>query len=267
MESGTSMATPYFAGCIALLKEARDKSSPTSIQSLFATNANPNVFNDGVSTYGWLDSVAQQGAGLINAYDAVHAKTIFNVSSISFNDTEHIAPVLFSIKNTGSETVQYTIDQVGSGTVYTLADDGTTTPVFFDSGDFMETVTEYASLNISSRLLSISPGQTAVVKVTATPPKGLDTTRIPIYSGYVTLNGTNGDSFLIPYLGAANAMRNVTILDTKHSDNYLSPVEATATSRRMTRSPCLLPAPLAPTSVTLSSSSQNRWERASLTLM
>lgn len=172
MESGTSMATPYFAGCIALLKEARDKSSPTSIQSLFATNANPNVFNDGVSTYGWLDSVAQQGAGLINAYDAVHAKTIFNVSSISFNDTEHIAPVLFSIKNTGSETVQYTIDQVGSGTVYTLADDGTTTPVFFDSGDFMETVTEYASLNISSRLLSISPRSNSRRQGNRYPTKG-----------------------------------------------------------------------------------------------
>ncbi|KAJ5554369.1 hypothetical protein N7513_004328 [Penicillium frequentans] len=210
VESGTSMATPYFAGCIALLMEARGKTSPATIQSLFATNSNPNVFNDGVSTYEWLDSVAQQGAGLINAYDAVHAKTIFNVSSISFNDTEHIAPVSFSINNTGSDTVQYTIDQVGSGTVYTLADDGTTTPF-----------AEYASLTFSSRLLSISPGQTAVVKVTATPPKGLDATRIPIYSGYVTLNGTNGDSFSIPYLGAANAMRNVTILDTKHGDNYL----------------------------------------------
>ncbi|KAJ5663887.1 hypothetical protein N7507_004618 [Penicillium longicatenatum] len=221
VESGTSMATPYFAGCIALLMEARGKTSPGVIQSLFSTNANPNVFNDGVSTYEWLDSVAQQGAGLINAYDAVHSKTIFNVSSISFNDTEHIAPVYFSINNTGSENILYTIDQVGSGTVYTLADDGTTTPVFFDSGDFMETLTEYASLTFSSRLVSISPGQTAVVKVTATPPKGLDATRIPIYSGYVTLNGTNGDSFSISYLGAANSMRDVTILDTKYGDNYL----------------------------------------------
>ncbi|KAJ6109638.1 hypothetical protein N7486_001873 [Penicillium sp. IBT 16267x] len=159
----------------------------------------------------FLQRPAQQGAGLINAYDAVHAKTIFNISSISFNDTEHIAPVSFRINNTGSDTVPYTIDQVSSGTVYTLANDGTTTPVFFDSGDFMETVTEYASLTFSSRLVSINPGQTAVIKVTATPPKGLDATRIPIYSSYVTLNGKNGDPFSIPYLGAANAMRNVTI--------------------------------------------------------
>jgi hypothetical protein len=92
----------------------------------------------------------------------------------------------------------------------------------------METVTEYASLTFSSRLISISPNQTAVVKVTATPPQGLDATRIPIYSGYVTLNGTNGDSFSIPYLGASNSMRNVTILDTKHGDNYLFSSESSA---------------------------------------
>jgi subtilisin family serine protease len=221
VESGTSMATPYFAGCIALLFEARGKISSSTVQSLFATNSNPNVFHDGVSAYPWLDSVAQQGAGLINAYDAVHAKTVLNVSSISFNDTEHLTPTSFSLKNTGSQDVTYTIDQVGSGTVYTLANDGTTIPVFFDAGDFMETTTTYASLSFSSKRVVVSPGQTAVVRVSAAPPKGLNASRIPIYSGYVTLNGTNGDSLSIPYLGAATSMRNVTILDTKHGDNVL----------------------------------------------
>ncbi|KAJ5881758.1 uncharacterized protein N7529_000430 [Penicillium soppii] len=221
VESGTSMATPYFAGCIALLFEARGKISSSTVQSLFATNSNPNVFHDGVSAYPWLDSVAQQGAGLINAYDAVHAKTVLNVSSISFNDTEYLTPTSFSLKNTGSQDVTYTIDQVGSGTVYTLANDGTTIPVFFDAGDFMETTATYASLSFSSKRVVVSPGQTAVVRVSAAPPKGLNASRIPIYSGYVTLNGTNGDSLSIPYLGAATSMRNVTILDTKHGDNVL----------------------------------------------
>jgi hypothetical protein len=226
VESGTSMATPYFAGCIALLFEARGKISADTVQSLFATNSNPNVFHDGASAYPWLDSVAQQGAGLINAYDAVHAKTLVNVSSISFNDTEHLTPASFSLKNTGSEDVTYTIGQVGSGTVYALSDDGTTIPAFFSAGDFMETTTNYASLSFSSKSVVVSAGKTAVVRVSATPPKGLDASRIPIYSGYVTLNGTNGDSMSIPYLGAATSMRNVTILDTKHGENFLKSTES-----------------------------------------
>lgn len=221
IEDGTSMATPYFAGCIALLLEARGKIPVTTIQSLFAANANPNVFHDGVSAYSWLSSVAQQGAGLINAYDALHTTTILNVSSIGFNDTQFIAPVSFRINNTGSDIATFTIDQVGSGTVYALADDGTTVPQNFESGAFMETVTECASLEFTQRRVVVAPGKSAIVKVTAQPPKGLNAARIPVYSGYVTLNGTNGDSFSIPYLGVATSMRNVTILDTKHGENVL----------------------------------------------
>lgn len=221
VESGTSMATPYFAGCIALLLEARGKTPVQTVRSLFATNAKPKQFNDGVTTYPWLSSVAQQGAGLIDAYNAVHSDVVLNVTSLSFNDTQFIAPVSFSLNNTGSKLAVYTIGQVSSGTVYTLADDGTTIPVLFDSGDFMETVNNSAILKFSSTRVTVLPGQSAVVKVMALPPRGLNATRIPIYSGFVTLNGTNGDTFSIPYLGAANAMRNVTILDTKHDENYL----------------------------------------------
>ncbi|KAJ5085100.1 hypothetical protein N7532_009871 [Penicillium argentinense] len=226
VETGTSMATPYFAGCVALLIEARGKVPAKTVQTLFAANADPNVFHDGVSAYPWLSSVAQQGAGLINAFDAVNTKTILNVSSIGFNDTEHLAPVSFSINNTGSDIAVYNISHVGSATVYTLPDDGTTIPHPFSSGDFMENVNKHASLSFSARRIVVRPGQTVVVKVSAIPPQGLNTTRIPIYSGYVTLNGTNGDSFSIPYLGAGTAMRNVTILDTKHGENYFKSSES-----------------------------------------
>ncbi|KAL4867991.1 hypothetical protein BDV12DRAFT_108997 [Aspergillus spectabilis] len=221
VETGTSMATPYFAGCIALLLEARGKISPATVNALFASTANPNVFHDGVTAYPYLDSVAHQGAGLINVYKAAHATTILNVSSIAFNDTEHLTQVTFSVYNNGSESVEYSIDQVGSPTFYTLPGDGTTIPGTFDAGDFMEMTTEYASLTFSPSTIVIPQGESSIVTVSATQPQGLNETRIPIYSGYVTLNGTNGDSFSIPYLGAATSMRNVTILDTQHGENYL----------------------------------------------
>ncbi|KAJ5713540.1 uncharacterized protein N7483_010721 [Penicillium malachiteum] len=228
VDTGTSMATPYLAGCIALLLEARGKTPVKTVKSLLATNAIPKMFQDCVTSYPWLSSVAQQGAGLIDAYSAVHSKTILNVSSLSFNDTQFLAPVAFTINNTGSDIAVYTISRVSSGTVYALPDDGTTIPMTFDSGDFMETVNSSATLKFSSTRVSVFPGQSTTVKVLASPPRGLNATRIPIYSGFVTLNGTNGDSFSIPYLGAANAMRNVTILDTKHGENYLLSSESSA---------------------------------------
>ncbi|GES66427.1 subtilisin-like protein [Aspergillus terreus] len=222
VESGTSMATPYFAGCIALLLEARGKISPATVNTLFAANANPNVLHDGVTAYPYLDSVAHQGAGLINVYKAAHATTILNVSSIAFNDTENLAPVTFSVNNTGSESVEYSIGQVGSATFYTLSADGSPVPATFDAGDFMEMSNEHASLSFSSQSITIAPGEVSVVTFSAIQLQGLNESRLPIYSGYVTLNGTNGDSFSIPYLGAAAAMRNVTTLNSHHGKNYLS---------------------------------------------
>ncbi|KAJ5629398.1 hypothetical protein N7528_003055 [Penicillium herquei] len=215
VESGTSMAAPYLAGCIALLLEARGKTPVKTVKSLLVANAIPKMFHDG-------------GAGLIDAYSAIPSDIIFNVSSLSFNDTQFLAPVSFTINNTGSDIAVYTISQVSNGTVYALPDDGTTIPMTLDTGDFTQTVNNSATLRFSSIRVSVFPGQSTTVKVLASPPRGLNATRIPIYSGFVTLNGTNGDSFSIPYLGAANAMRNVTILDTKHGENYLLSSESSA---------------------------------------
>ncbi|KAJ5697879.1 hypothetical protein N7488_011563 [Penicillium malachiteum] len=217
--SGTSMATPYLAGCIALLLEARGKTPVKTVKSLLATNSIPKMFHDGISSYPWLSSVAQQDAGLIDAYGAIHSDIIFNVSSLSFNDTQFLAPVSFTINNTGSNIAVYMISQVSSGTVYALPDDGTTISMTFDSGDFMETVNNFATLNTT-------------VKVLASPPRGLNATRIPIYSGFVTLNGTNGDSFSIPYLVATNAMRNGELCPVQAGQifTFASPNATTATN-------------------------------------
>ncbi|KAJ5100413.1 hypothetical protein N7456_006465 [Penicillium angulare] len=225
--SGSSMAAPYLAGCIALLLESRGKPQIQTIQSLLAATAKPKQLNDGVSTFPFLSPVAQQGAGLVDVYDAIHSTVVLNVSSLSFNDTQFLAPAWFSITNNGTGPANYSIGQVSCGTVYTLASDGTTIPEGISYGHFMQPVNSSALLNFSSTSVSISQGQTVVVKVMASPFGGLNASRIPIYSGYVTLNSTNGDSFSIPYLGAATVMRNVTILDTKHGKNYLMSSDST----------------------------------------
>ncbi|KAJ5461344.1 uncharacterized protein N7458_002896 [Penicillium daleae] len=102
--------------------EARGKGkvTPAEIKSLLSTTANPNVFHDGVTASPFLGSIAQRGRGLIDAYKLMHTTTKFNVSTISFNNTEHIAPAYIQINNTGSLPRVYTVGHVGAATVYTL---------------------------------------------------------------------------------------------------------------------------------------------------
>ncbi|KAJ6022554.1 hypothetical protein N7499_007869 [Penicillium canescens] len=223
IDTGTSMATPYVAGCIALLMEARGKGkvTPAEIKSLLSTTATPNVFHDGVTASPFLASVAQQGGGLIDAYQLVHTTTKFNVSTVAFNDTEHIAPAYIRINNTASESRVYTVSHVGAATVYALSDNSSI-PQVNKLGNFVDRTTEGASLKFSSSSVRVAAGGSAVLKVTATPPKGLIARRIPVYSGFITFNGTTtNDSFSVPYLGVATAMRNVTILDTTQGSNSL----------------------------------------------
>jgi hypothetical protein len=90
--SGTSMATPFFAGTAALLVQAKGKSVSLALSArdLFQTTANPVVAarTDGAP----LHTVTQQGAGLINAYKAVHTTTIVTPGELLLNDTAHFAP-------------------------------------------------------------------------------------------------------------------------------------------------------------------------------
>ena len=63
VESGTSMATPFIAGVIALFKQlkAGETVSPRDINAALAASATPLEWYDGISSYPYLGSVGQQG--------------------------------------------------------------------------------------------------------------------------------------------------------------------------------------------------------------
>lgn len=210
--SGTSMATPLVAAIYALLMDIRGTKDPRILENLLSSTSKPNLFNDGKTTYPILAPAVQQGSGLVQAYDAAYATTLLSVSSLSFNDTDNIEPTQnFTISNNGSESVAYMLRNVGAATGYTLPGNGSIFPASFPP----ELHDDYASIDFSDGAsFTLSAGERKIVSVTATPPAGLDATRLPVYSGYIAINGSDGSSLSLPYVGVAGSLQSATVLDT-----------------------------------------------------
>lgn len=229
--SGTSMATPQVAAIYALVGQVRGTFDPTILGNAITTTAKASIWNDGEATYTGLAPVAQQGPGLIQAYDAAFTTTLLSVGSISFNDTDNfIESYTFGIENTGSSSVTYTLSHVPALTAYTLTEPASW-PAFFPNP-----ITDAAaSLTFSDSTIEVPAGSTANITVSPTLPEGLDASLLPVYSGYIAINGTNSENLTIPYLGVAGSLYNATNLDatytylTTYNDPLLDIVSANTT--------------------------------------
>ncbi|KAK2033515.1 subtilase [Colletotrichum zoysiae] len=200
--SGTSMSCPQTAAIIALIAEVRKTLDPATIENLLSAHASPVKFNDGTGPGALLAPVAQQGGGLVQAYDAAHSKIILSHSSLAFNDTDHFTPELnFTIKNTGSAAVSFDLSNIGAGTAYTFAADDLVNPAPFPN----ELTDEYATLDFSESKVSVPAGGEATVLVSPKPP-ALDAARLPVWSGYIALNGSDGSSMSLPYMGIGGSL-------------------------------------------------------------
>ena len=212
--SGTSMACPLAAAVYALIMSARNTKDPKTIENLLATTASPTYFSDGLVTVPYLAPVPQQGGGLIRAYDAAYATSLASVSGISFNDTDHFNGVQnFSITNTGTKEVSYTLSNVGALTAYTYFNRSAVQPDTFPN----QVTDRHANLTFSPESFTIPPGQRKIVTVTAAEPAGLDAGRLPVYSGFIAINGSDATVLTIPYLGVLGSLHNRTVLDAEHT--------------------------------------------------
>ncbi|ETS76666.1 hypothetical protein PFICI_12053 [Pestalotiopsis fici W106-1] len=211
--SGTSMACPLVAAVIALVADVRGTFDPAVIEALLVATAAPANLNDGSGTYDILAPVAQQGAGLVQAFDAAYATIIPSVSYLAFNDTDNFVSTLnFTITNTGSEDVTYDLSSVSAATGYTFS-----TSIYPDIFPGIEFTDDAATVAFGEDKVTVAAGSDAVISVTVTPPT-VDATRLPVYSGYINLNGSNGDSLSLPYQGIVGSLHDTTVL----ADGYLA---------------------------------------------
>lgn len=199
--SGTSMSCPQLAGIVALIAEVRGTFDPVTMRNLLAANANPQIFNTGSGFKTGLAPVPQQGAGLVQAYDAAFATTLLEPAGLSFNDTAHFTKSKdMKISNVGKESVTYSLSHVPALTVYAY----NTQPYM---AAFPNTiVNSAATLELSTKEFTLAPGETKTVTVSPTPPQGVDPARVGVWSGYVAINGTDGTSLSIAYQGTTGTL-------------------------------------------------------------
>jgi len=210
--NGTSMSTPMVASILALIAQVRGTFDPTTLRNLVSAYAKPQIWNDGERFYQGLAPAPQQGAGFIQAHDAAYATTLLDPSSLSFNETAHFVKELsIKVTNSGEKEISYNISQVPALTMYTLDADGVY-PMKFPN----EIVEGHATLTFSEQQVTLMPGASMVISVSAQPPEGLDEGRLPVWSGYVIINGTDGSALSMPYQGLSGSMHTKAVLTWGH---------------------------------------------------
>ncbi|KAJ3411918.1 hypothetical protein HDV05_001499 [Chytridiales sp. JEL 0842] len=199
--SGTSMACPYVAGAIALMLEAHPNITLAEVKSRLMTTANPSaIYESPLSPASTYDSVAKQGAGLVEISNAVLTKTLISPASISLNDTKRMQQhYRVDFKNLRDVEVTYFLAHEPAALVYTFNSGDDIIP---QTSDAMY-ATAAATVNFRSSV-KVKPNSEGSLRIQFRPPTGIDTTRFPIYSGYIKITNDQDDIVQrIAYAGIA----------------------------------------------------------------
>jgi len=182
--------------------------------------------------------VPQQGAGLVQAYDAAHATSLFSIASLSLNDTEHfVHETTFTVTNLADTATTYDFYHLPAPAADTLD------LIYRYSDPALHEAS--ATLEFTPARVAVEPNGTAEISIRVALPEGLNPAVLPIYSGWIKANATSGaevSSLTIPYVGAAAAMRNVTVLASERiwmsrSDDPLFPMLADGTAFQLAAPP------------------------------
>nr|AAS45251.1 subtilisin-like serine protease [Verticillium dahliae] len=209
--SGTSMATPYIAGVAALYIS---KFGGRSVHgSGFAKQLGDRIIASGTSVpwqifeavglpkdFGFLAPVAQVGSGFINATKVLEYQTTLSFEKFNLNDTNNFERYhKVDITNKGDKDVTYTFRLEPAGGFNAQG----RTPGLL--GDILDTrpSSMVPRVTFPSGTFRVRAGETKTAQFNFMYPEVADQSLLPIYSGKVIIEGSNGESLGIPYLGAA----------------------------------------------------------------
>ncbi|KAI9342503.1 peptidase S8/S53 domain-containing protein [Zopfochytrium polystomum] len=226
--SGTSQATAYAAGVVALVLDAYN--SGTGVTSAFINNIISNTAVPAVRRgFSQLDSVASQGAGLINAKALMDAITLVSPASISLGDFTDQNKLRFhakayphkpanltlvhilNITNYGEEPMTYVLSSRAALTANAF--DGTSP---FINTKYFPTVGATVLFGRQKQnktgsptfTIKVNPRSTSHVMVSFQRPADVYPSLFPVYSGFIVVQEASAtaaanQSFVVPYAGLA----------------------------------------------------------------
>ena len=220
ISDGTSWSSAYGSGSAALYLAAKGTNnvSPADVKSAFEMTALrvPVSVNDSS-----LESVAAQGSGRLQLFDAIHVGVSVSPTELLLNDSVYFQGIQqLTIKNTGSQFRTYNLKHVAAGTETTIKPNSNQS---FDEP--VPQVSNAASVTIIPSTLFLFPGTTGIVFLKFSPPTGLSAQQLPVYSGWIDIQAQGAsDRVQVPYLGVAASMKALPVLDTStFATNYTLP--------------------------------------------
>ncbi|KAG8877642.1 hypothetical protein FRB97_003234 [Tulasnella sp. 331] len=224
IDGGTSFSAPLVSGAAALILQSARKTPGLSILAGFSVLSVLEQTAVAVGTTaddsGPINTLTLQGAGLINAYAAVHTSSFITPSELMLNDTKYpsyIKTIMLFNTYKGAASQTYSITHQPAGTLPSFMSTGTNSS---EANPAPVLSTMYATATIVPAAVTIPAGGFALVTVTFKPPVGLDPKTFPVYTGQIVFaaNGTSGDRVVATYQGMAAAMYDMPVID--HGNYY-----------------------------------------------
>ncbi|EJD37947.1 subtilisin-like protein [Auricularia subglabra TFB-10046 SS5] len=202
--SGTSMATPYLAGSAALLLQTRGKGVAKNARAIFESTA--IALPESRARGSRLHTLSQQGAGLINVFNALNVQSEVSPGELLLNDTAHWrGRHKIVIKNNGKQRQTYNLSHQPAGTALVMPNHNYISyPV--------PSIDAPVTVHLSKARVTLAPGASTTVSVAITPPKGVDPKTLPLVSGWVRVRGSLGDRLQVSYMGIAGSLYDAQVI-------------------------------------------------------
>ncbi|KKY29479.1 putative minor extracellular protease vpr [Diaporthe ampelina] len=194
-----------------------------------STTSRAQLWNDGTGTLKGLAPVPQQGAGLVQAYDAAFVTTHLSTKGISFNDTDNFRTATFTIRNLGSEDVTY---ELGNSPAYSM--NSLSVESNYPQAYPNTIIAAAADLEFSKTSVTVPPRGRADITVEPTfaEAAAILTGLLPVYSGYITINGSNGENLAISYLGVRGSMYSAEVMNAEETGYDFEKFDRTSASKQ-----------------------------------